>query len=67
MRFFKVVVRTNSVGSECSDVTEVEDDATEEEIKEAVRATAMEMLEYWSVEVTSIEGDIEVESESEDE
>jgi hypothetical protein len=46
MKRYIVYASTNKVGSECTDEIEVDDDATEEEIEEAARDVAFNMIEW---------------------
>lgn len=50
MRRFTGVIRTNKVGSDCSFEFDVEDDATEEQIEEAARESAFELIDWYFTE-----------------
>lgn len=47
MRQIKVVVCTNVTGSECEDLLEVPDDATDEFIEKEAKEVAMNMVEWY--------------------
>ena len=52
MKKYKVSVSTGYVGSERTDIIEIEDDATEEQITEECMQSVYEMIDigYWEVE-----------------
>jgi hypothetical protein len=51
MKTLNGVIKTNKQGSDCHFQFEVEDDATEEDIEEALRERAFEFIEYWVAEL----------------
>jgi hypothetical protein len=46
MKKYRVYIQTNKVGSECSDIFEMEDDATEAEIENEAKEIAFNMIEW---------------------
>lgn len=51
MRTLKGIVRTDNQGSDCEFEFEVEDDATEQEIREELREWALEHVDWWYEEI----------------
>lgn len=51
MKKIKVNIATNKVGSSCSRIIEVDDDATEQEIDEEAWETACDMIDFYWEEV----------------
>lgn len=47
MRYIKVFVTVSTASQPCETEAEIEDDATNEEIEEAVRNAALEYVEWW--------------------